>query len=252
IRRTKLFKPGFERVANLPLNIRRYTNPAGASQLFDARSDVDTVAIHVAVAVNHVADVDADFQFNPPVRCDVMIALRQGALDFNGALRRFQGAAEFDEKSIANGFDLGAVEPGKNFTEKATVFFQQFDSELIVTLGQGTVAHHVSEHDGGKFPLLCVLGRHERTKAETARNEMEFAGLKQLEICPVPIKVINQNESPCHTNQLNRSVCFHMSSRSGLARFSTNIFHRRPFRLRSCFGLTPSDAPWAEVSRKTR
>ena len=51
------------------------------------------------------------------------------------------------------------------------MFFKQFQSESIVALGQGAVAHHVSEHDGSEFPLLCVLGRHERTKAETARNE---------------------------------------------------------------------------------
>ena len=51
------------------------------------------------------------------------------------------------------------------------MFFEQFESESIVALGQGAVAHHVSEHDGSEFPLLCVLGRHERTKAETALNE---------------------------------------------------------------------------------
>ena len=51
------------------------------------------------------------------------------------------------------------------------MFFEQFESESIVSLGQGAVAHHVSEHDGSEFPLLCVLGRHERTKAETVRNE---------------------------------------------------------------------------------
>ena len=51
------------------------------------------------------------------------------------------------------------------------MFFEQFESESIVALCQGAVPHHVSEHDGSEFPLLCVLGRHERTKAETPRNE---------------------------------------------------------------------------------
>ena len=93
-----------------------------------------------------------------------MIALRQCALDFNGALRGLQGAAEFDEESVTDGFDLGTAEPGKDFTKEATVFFEQFESEPIVALGQGAVAHHVSEHDGGEFPLLCVLGRHSALK----------------------------------------------------------------------------------------
>ena len=96
IRRTKLFKPGLERIANLPLHVRGNADPACTRQLFDARSDVDAVAVNIAIAVNHVADVNAYFEFNPPVGCDVMIALRQCALDFNGALRGLQGAAEFD------------------------------------------------------------------------------------------------------------------------------------------------------------
>jgi len=120
--------------------------------------------------------VNADFEFNPPIGRDVMVALGQGALDFDGALRRFQRAAEFDQESVTDGFDLGTVELGKDFAQEPTVFFEQFESESIVALGQGAVAHHVSEHDGSEFPLLCVLGRHERTKAETARNETgEFA-----------------------------------------------------------------------------
>jgi hypothetical protein len=132
--------------------------------------------------VNHIADVNAYFEFNPPVGRDIMIALGQGALDFNGTLRGLQGAGEFDEESVANGLDLGAVELGKDFAQEPAVFFEQFESEPIVALGQGAVAHHVSEHDGGEFPLLCVPGRHERTKAETARNETEFARLKRPEI----------------------------------------------------------------------
>ena len=118
-----------ERIANLPLHIHGNADAACAGQLFDARSDVDAVAINIAVAMNHVADVNADFEFNPPVGRDVMVALGQGALDFDGALRGFQGAAEFDEESVANGFDLGAVEPGKDFAEEPAVFFEQFESE---------------------------------------------------------------------------------------------------------------------------
>ena len=86
------------------------------------------------------------------------------ALDFNGALRRFQRAAEFDEESVTDGFDLGTVEPEKNFSQKPTMFFEQFESESIVALGQGAVARHVSEHDGGEFPLLCVPGGHSALK----------------------------------------------------------------------------------------
>lgn len=113
----------------------------------------------IALAVNHVADVNADFKFNPPIGRDVMVALGQGALDFDGTLRSLQGAAEFDEESVTDGFDLGSVEPGKDFAKEPTMFFQQFESESIVALGQRAVAHHVCEHDGGEFPLPHI-GAH--------------------------------------------------------------------------------------------
>ncbi len=171
IRRTEFFKSRLERIANLPLHVRGNADPACAGQLFNARSDVHAIAINIAIAVNHVADVNADFEFNPPIRRDVMVALGQSALDFNCALRRFQRAAEFHQESVTDGFDLGTVEPGKDLAQEPSMFFEQFESESIVALGQGAVAHHVSEHDGSEFPLLCVLGRHERTKAEPARNE---------------------------------------------------------------------------------
>ena len=71
----------------------------------------------------HVADVNADFEFNPPVGRDVMVALGEGALDFDGTLRSLQGAGEFDEESVADGLDLGAVEPGKDFAEEPPMLF---------------------------------------------------------------------------------------------------------------------------------
>src|SRR3954470_1807141 len=98
-----------------------------------------------------VADVNADFKLDPPVGGDVGVALGQAALDFDRALRGFQSAPEFNEKSIADGFDLDAVKTGKNLTEQSAVLFQQLEGELIITLSQGAVAHHVGEHDGGEF-----------------------------------------------------------------------------------------------------
>ena len=63
--------------------------------------------------MHDVADVNPDFEFDPPVGSDVTVALGQDALDFDGALGRFQGAAEFHEKGVANRFDFHAVKRGK-------------------------------------------------------------------------------------------------------------------------------------------
>jgi len=85
----KLFKSRLERVTDLPLYVHRNANAARAGQLFDAGSDVHPVAVDVAVAMNHIADVNADFEFDAPLGRDVVIPLCQRALDFDRALRRF-------------------------------------------------------------------------------------------------------------------------------------------------------------------
>ena len=82
------------------------------------------------------------------------IALGQRALDFDGALRRFQRAVEFDQESVTNGFDFGAVKARKDFPKQLAMFLQQFLRKLFVALAQRAVAHHVGEHDGGELALL--------------------------------------------------------------------------------------------------
>src|SRR5699024_775699 len=115
LRRPEFFKPGLKCVPDLPLHIRRDTNAARASQRCDSRGDIYSIAIDVTVTMHHVANVNADFDFDSPVGGDVVISFGQGALDFDGALRRFQRASEFDKESVADGFDFGAVKSRKNF-----------------------------------------------------------------------------------------------------------------------------------------
>ena len=119
--------------------------------------------------MDHVANVNADFEFNPSVVSDVMVALGQGALDFDGALRRFQRTTEFDEERVTDGFDLGAVKAGKNFPQQLAMFFEQRERELIVALGHRAVAHHVGEHNRGQ-PSLFVIGAHRQALITLASN----------------------------------------------------------------------------------
>lgn len=93
----------------------------------------------------------------PSARRQASGSLRR-ALDFYRALHRFQRAAEFREKSVADRFDFDAVQARKNFPQQATMFFQQFEREFVIALGQCAVANHVGEHDGSQ-PALFVI-RH--------------------------------------------------------------------------------------------
>src|SRR5215472_5597309 len=48
---------------------------AGVGQSFDARGDVDAVAIEIVALYNHVAEIDADAQFDAAARPDIRVPL---------------------------------------------------------------------------------------------------------------------------------------------------------------------------------
>jgi hypothetical protein len=85
--------------------------------------------------------------------------MRQRALDLNGALRGFQGAAKFGKESVADGLDFRAVEAGKERPQQAPVFFEQFERDRLMRLRQRAAVHHVGEHDGGE-PAVFGAGIH--------------------------------------------------------------------------------------------
>ena len=63
---------------------------------------------------------------------------------------------EFDQKTVPDCFDLGAVETGKNFPQQFSMLLQQFQRKLVVALRQRAVPDHVGEHDGGELALFGV------------------------------------------------------------------------------------------------
>src|ERR1700731_1959103 len=90
---------------------------------------------------------------------DVVIALRERALNLDCTLHRFESAVELEQESVADRFRLEAVEARQNLTQYSAMFFQQFEREGFVALRHRAVADHVREQDGGEFALLGV-GAH--------------------------------------------------------------------------------------------
>jgi hypothetical protein len=74
--------------------------------------------------MNDVADVNPDLDLNLPARRRVGIAMCQGALDGDGAFRRRQRTLKFDQESVADGFDLRAVEFRENLPENLSMFLE--------------------------------------------------------------------------------------------------------------------------------
>ena len=84
--------------------------------------------------MHHVADVDADAHLELAFGRRGEIALRQRALDLDGALRRFERAGEFDQEPIAQGLDLQPVEAREEVAQQTAVLLQQLECERLVAL----------------------------------------------------------------------------------------------------------------------
>ena len=73
--------------------------------------------------MHHIPNVDSNLQFDSSLGRHVVITLGQGALNFDGALGRFQRAIELDQESVTDCFNLGAIEARENFAEQLAMFF---------------------------------------------------------------------------------------------------------------------------------
>ena len=76
---------------------------AGLGQAFDAGGDVDAIAEDVAVLHHDVAEIDADAKPHLALRRQLLIRLREIALDLHRALDGGEDAAEFGQDAVAGG-----------------------------------------------------------------------------------------------------------------------------------------------------
>jgi len=69
-------------------------HPAGIGQGFDAYGDIDAVAIEVVALDDHIAEIDADAQFDAIVRRDTGVPLGHRLLHRDRAAHRIDDAGK--------------------------------------------------------------------------------------------------------------------------------------------------------------
>jgi hypothetical protein len=84
-------------------------HPAGIGERFDPCGDVDAVAIEVVALDDHVAEIDADAQFDAVVRPDTRVPLGHRQLHFDRAAHRVDDAGKFHQQAVAGGLYDAAV-----------------------------------------------------------------------------------------------------------------------------------------------
>jgi hypothetical protein len=78
---------------------------AGIGQRLDPSGDVDAVAEEVVALDEHVAEIDADAQFDAAVRPDTRIPLGHRLLHRNCSAHRIDDAGKFHQQTVAGGLD---------------------------------------------------------------------------------------------------------------------------------------------------
>ena len=98
---------------DLPIGVLRETDGPWLGDPFQPRGDIDCIAHDVAVALlDDVPNMNADAKLDPPFRRHPDVALDQAVLHFDGAARRVDHAAEFDDRAVASALDDAAVMGG--------------------------------------------------------------------------------------------------------------------------------------------
>ena len=91
-----------EPAAHLPIGVLGKTDRAGLGDPFEPGGDIDAVAHEIAVGLlDDVAQVNADAEFDAPLRRQAGVALDEAVLHFDRAAHRVDNAAELDDGAVA-------------------------------------------------------------------------------------------------------------------------------------------------------
>ena len=98
---------------DLPIGVLGKTDCAGRVNAFEPRGDIDTVAHQVAVALfDHVAEMNADAELDPPFGWQAGVALDEAVLHFDRAAHGVDHAAELDQAAVPGSLENAPVMRG--------------------------------------------------------------------------------------------------------------------------------------------
>ena len=98
---------------DLPIGVLGETDRARLGDALQPRGDIDAVAHQIAVRLlDHVAEMDANPEFDARSARHASVALDHAVLDFNGAAHCVDHTAELDDDAVAGALDDAAVMRG--------------------------------------------------------------------------------------------------------------------------------------------
>ena len=134
---------------HLPIGLFGETNCARLGGAFQTCGDIDAVAHQVPVGLlDHVAEMDADAQFDAAIVRHARVALDHAVLQFDRAARRVDHAAKLDDEPVAGALDDAAMAARDCWVDEVAAQRPKARQGLIlVRAGKPAIADNVGDQD---------------------------------------------------------------------------------------------------------
>ena len=150
-------KADIEAAFDVLLHARRHANAAWRRKSLQPGSHVHTFTEDIVVLDDNVANMDADAEFDTPVRRDVGIARRHAALDVNGTADRIDDAGEFGQQAVARRLDQPSMMLGElGIEQRGAMGFQLSDGALLIGADQPAITGNIGCEHGRKPPVQTL------------------------------------------------------------------------------------------------
>jgi hypothetical protein len=144
-------------VAHLVVDRVGDEHPAGIGQGFDPRGDVDAVAIEVVALDDHVAEVDADAQFDVVIRANARVSLGHRLLHRDRAAHRIDDTGELDQHAVAGGLDDAAMVLGDfRIDQLPPQRLEAFERAFLIHPHQPRIPRHIGGKDRGEATFDAI------------------------------------------------------------------------------------------------
>jgi len=156
-------------VGNLLMHRARDADAADLGQTFETCCDIDAIAKQIAVALNHVADGDADAKAHLAAGAVRHVPCAQAFLNVDRAAQSLDRAWKFSKHSIAGGVENTSASLGDKIVDNGSIGRHPAQRLFFVFGNQPAVAGDIGGKNSCNLALHDIGASHLRQDARGKR-----------------------------------------------------------------------------------
>jgi len=226
---TQILERQFRRIGDEIAHRARDVDRARLGDIFEPRRDVDAVAENISVLHHHIAEIDANAEFDAFPLGDVGVARRHAVLHVDRTAHRFDRTCELGEDAVARRLDEAALMLiDLRLNQLAAVRGEPRERALLIGADEPRVTRDIGGENGGKPTLhgTPIPGTKTNPRAGRMRCRHIIWGLsrgsvygvspaaRQVSVGPVdkPVARIKRSEirdiliAKCYTGRVLKGV----------------------------------------------